>query len=204
MSRLPTTEVQQPRELSLFTGAGGGVLASRLLGWRTVGYVEWDAFCQELLIERIRRGWLEDAPVFGDIDAFDGRPWRGLVDVVSAGFPCQPFSVAGRQQGSADHRNKWPETHRVIREVRPAFAFLENVAGLLANEYFGRVLGDLAELGYDAEWCTYSAQDVGAPHRRKRLWILAADAASSTLRNIPEWVERLASFSFDALVRDES
>ncbi len=161
-------------ELALFAGIGGGVLGGRLLGWRTVCYVENDAYCIEVLKARIREGCLCDAPIWDDIKTFDGKPWAGL-DVITAGFPCQPFSVAGKQKAERDDRNLWPETIRIIRVVRPRYAFLENVPGLLSRShgYFGRILGDLAESGYDARWRIVSAGDAGAPHLRKRLWILA-------------------------------
>jgi len=108
--------------------------------------------------------------------SLDGTSWRGHVDVLSAGFPCQPFSVAGRRLAGEDERDGWPDTARLIREVRPSIAWLENVPGLLAADggrYFGRILGDLAEAGYDAVWRVLGAADVGAPHRRARLWIYA-------------------------------
>lgn len=206
------------RELSLFSGAGGGLLASKyLLGWRTIGYVEFDDYCQRVLAQRIRDGLLDEAPIFGDIRSFirEGYAgaYQGMVDVVSAGFPCQPFSVAGKRKGRDDDRNMWPATFATIRIIRPRYVFLENVPGLLSAgqtlilialqkvrqfdlfgarnpnsftgrfirdiikvvgpRYFGRVLGDLASIGYDAEWTVLGADDVGAPHRRKRLWILA-------------------------------
>lgn len=164
-------------ELSLFSGAGGGLLGTALLGFRPVGYVERDAYCQAVLQARIRDGFLDPAPIFGDIREFLEDGWadryRGLVDVVTGGFPCQPHSVAGKQLGAEDPRDMWPETADVLRRVRPPFAFLENVPGLASSGYLGRVLGDLAELGFDAEWTVRSAADVGAPHLRKRLWILA-------------------------------
>lgn len=160
-------------ELSLFTGAGGGILASILLGWNTIGYVEYDEYCKQIIRQRIRDGIYDDAPVFGDIREFDGRRFAGCVDVITSGFPCQPFSVAGKRAGADDERNMWPETLRIIGEVRPRYAFLENVLGLISSVYFGTILCDLAALGYDAEWCVLGADDIGAPHRRKRLWILA-------------------------------
>jgi len=164
------------RELSLFSGAGGGLLGSRLLGFRTVCYVENNPYCIEVLKARIREGYLCDAPIWGDIKTFDGRPWAGCVDVVTAGFPCQPFSVAGKQKGEADDRNMWPETIRVIREVRPPYALCENVSGIIGGShgYFGRILDDLSQSGYDARWRIVSAADVGAPHLRKRLWIVGS------------------------------
>ena len=165
-------------ELSLFTGAGGGVLGTKLLNnWRSVGYVEWDKYCQKIISQRIEDGFLDEAPIFGDIDHFiksgSAKKYAGYVDVVTAGFPCQPFSVAGKQKGQDDERNKWPQTLQCIRDVRPRYALLENVPGLLNSGYFGEILTSLAQAGYDARWCVLGADDVGAPHRRKRLWIKA-------------------------------
>ena len=171
------------RELSLFSGAGGGLLGSKILGWETVGYVEFNEYCQRVIAQRIRDGWLDRAPIFGDIRTFlsDGYAaiYKGMVDVVSGGFPCQPFSVAGKRAAADDPRDMWPATLEVIRQIRPEWALLENVPGLLSagadvhGGYFGTILRDLAEAGYDAEWTVLGADDVGAPHRRKRLWILA-------------------------------
>ena len=170
------------RELSLFTGAGGGVLGTKLLGFKHIGYVEYEPYCQKILAQRINDGILDAAPIFGDIRKFidEGyaESYSGLVDIVTAGFPCQPFSVAGKGKGKDDSRNMWPATIGVLRIVRPRFALLENVPGLLAHGYMGRIFGDLAEAGYDARWCVLGADDCGAPHRRKRLWILAHTSKS--------------------------
>jgi DNA (cytosine-5)-methyltransferase 1 len=161
-------------ELSLFSGGGGGLLATQhLLGFRTVCYVEWDRYAVDILKARIRDGYLHDAPIWDDAFTFDGRPWAGLVDIVSAGFPCQPFSLAGKGLAEHDPRNGWPAAIRILREVRPAFAFLENVPGLISKPYYRRILGDLAEAGYDIEQDCISAQEIGAPHLRERLWIIA-------------------------------
>ena len=186
------------RELSLFTGSGGGIWASRMLGWQTVAMVERDEYCQQVLRARQEDGDFDECPIYDDVFAFDGNPWRGRVDVLSAGFPCQPFSVAGRRLAGEDERDGWPHTARIIREVRPAIAWLENVPGLLTADggrYFGRILGDLAEAGYDAVWRVLGAADVGAPHRRDRLWIYAhlPDAHRELLRQQPEperWGDR--------------
>ena len=164
--------------LSLFSGAGGGDLAHQhLLGFETVGYVEWGTYCQQVLAQRIKDGFLDEAPIFGDIDEFiesgAAKKYAGFVDVVTAGFPCQPFSVAGKKKGQDDERNKWPQTLQCIRDVRPRYAFLENVPGLINSGYFGEILSSLAQAGYDARWIVLGADDVDAPHRRKRLWILA-------------------------------
>ena len=164
-------------ELSLFTGIGGGVLGTKLLGWRTVGYVEINEYCQKIISQRIKDGIFDDAPIFGDIREFIDQgyaaAYQGLVDVITAGFPCQPFSLAGSKRGQHDDRNLWPETIEVVRQVEPRYVFLENVPGLLSFEYFGTILGDLSESGYDARWKTISAAEVGAPHRRDRVWIVA-------------------------------
>ena len=114
---------------------------------------------------------------FGDIETFisDGYAdaYSGMVDVVTAGFPCQPFSVAGKNKGENDPRNKWPETIDILRRVRPRYALLENVPNLLTHEYTRRIFGDLAESGFDAEWRVLSAAECGAPHKRDRVWIVA-------------------------------
>ncbi len=180
------------RELSLFSGAGGGLLGSRLLGWRHIGYVEINTFCQKVLDQRIKDGFLEKAPIFTDVCEFlqsgAARQYRGFTDVVTAGFPCQPFSVAGKQQTDNDDRNMWPATIGIIRTVNPRFCLLENVPGLLSAgeqtqclddgstgsfRYVYTIFRDLAEAGYDARWCVLGADDCGAPHHRKRLWIYA-------------------------------
>jgi len=165
-------------ELSLFSGAGGGVLASKyFLNWRTIGYVEFEKHCQKIIKQRIRDGLLDPGPIFGDIRKFISEgyaeAYKGMVDVISAGFPCQPFSVAGKKKGADDERNMWPSTCEVIRIIRPSRAFLENVPGLIGSGYFGNILQDLAEIGYDAKWCCLSAAESGARHKRERLWIVA-------------------------------
>lgn len=160
-------------ELALFAGSGGGLLATQhLLGWRAVCYVERDPYCQRVLQQRIADGLLHDAPLWDDIHTFDGRPWAGCVDVVTAGFPCQPYSGAGKRLGAADERNLWPDTLRVIREVGPEWLLLENVARLLTYDYFGQILGDLAASGYDCRWDCVPAAAVGAPHIRDRVWMV--------------------------------
>ena len=167
-------------EMSLFSGYGGFTLALRLAGLstRTVCYVEWDKYCQQVIQARIGDGHLDDAPIWDDIKSFDPGPWRGTVDILSAGFPCQPHSNAGLRKGADDDRNLWPDTLRIIGEVGPRLAILENVPGILVGgdgrpPYGGTVVGQLAEVGYDAEWRIVSAADAGAPHLRNRWWLLA-------------------------------
>lgn len=165
------------RELSLFSGGGGGIYGSKLVGWKTIGYVEYDDYCQRIIAQRIRDGIFDYAPIFGDIRTFatqHASSYRGLVDVITAGFPCQPFSTAGKRRGVDDERNMWPATLEVIRTIRPQYALLENVPGLLGkHRYFETILKDLSEAGYDARWVCLSAAEIGAPHKRERLWILA-------------------------------
>ena len=176
------------KELSLFSGAGGGLLATKhLLGWETIGYVEIDEYCQAVLAQRIEDGYLDPAPIFGDIEQFiqEGyaEAYQGMVDVITAGFPCQPFSIAGERKGEGDKRNQWPNTIECLRIIRPKYAFLENVPGLLSSGYAGQIFGDLAEAGYNARWCVLGADDVGAPHQRKRLWIVAYASTISKVCN---------------------
>lgn len=171
------------RELSLFSGCGGGLLGSLILGWRTVAAVEIDPWCRRVLAARF-----PDLPVCRDVRTFDGTAWRGKVDIVTGGFPCQPFSQAGKRLGEDDPRNMWPHAVRILVESGAPLGFFENVPGLLSSGYFGTVLGDLAEAGFDAEWCVLGADDVGAPHRRKRLWILAHRDAGEHVSGGPEGV----------------
>jgi len=165
-------------ELALFAGAGGGILGGILSGFRTICAVEIEPYCREVLLRRQRDGVLPLFAIWDDAETFDGRPWRGLVDVITAGFPCQPFSSVGKRRGKDDERNMWPHTYRTICEVQPHFVLLENVPGLLSCGYLGRVVGDLASSGYDARWDCISAFSVGAPHRRDRLWIVAYSCIS--------------------------
>lgn len=160
-------------ELHLFAGAGGGILAGQLLGHRTVCAVEWEPYAQAVLVARQNDGSLPPFPIWDDVQTFDGRPWRGVVDVVAGGFPCQDISVAGKGAGITGERSGlWSHMARIVGEVRPRFVFVENSPALITRG-LGVVLGDLAALGYDCKWTVLGAADVGAPHQRDRLWILA-------------------------------
>ena len=163
-------------ELALFAGAGGGLLASKhLLGWRTVCYVEKNPYRVEVLKARIRDGLLDDAPIWDDVETFDGQPWCGSVDIITAGFPCQPYSLAGARKKEGDPRNGWPATIRIIREVQPRYCLLENVAGLLYSDYFGKILWDLAESGFNCRWDCIPASAIGANHQRDRVFIIVSN-----------------------------
>ncbi|MFO1144526.1 MAG: DNA cytosine methyltransferase [Amaricoccus sp.] len=161
--------------LSLCAGVGGLDLGLVLAcpGYRTVGYVEREAFAAALLVARMEDAALDHAPVWDDVAGFDGGPWRGGVDIVLAGYPCQPFSVAGRRLAAADPRHLWPHVARIVGEVAPPFVFLENVAHHLRLG-FPEVAGDLVGLGYRLAAGLFTAAEVGAPHRRERLFVLAA------------------------------
>ena len=158
------------RELHLFAGAGGGILGGMMLGHEPVCAVEIDKYCRRVLQARQDDGSLPPFPIYEDVRTFDGHAWCGLVDVICGGFPCQPFSCAGKQLGTADPRHLWPEMARIIEEVRPRYVFAENVS-LAAFEEPWR---DLRRLGYRVPPAIcVSAADVGAPHLRKRWWLLA-------------------------------
>jgi DNA (cytosine-5)-methyltransferase 1 len=148
-------------------------LGGHLLGWRTVCAVEFAAYPRSVLLARQRDGMLPKFPVWDDVRTFDGKPWRGHVDVVTGGFPCQDISIAGKGDGLDGERSGlWSEMARIIGEVQPRFAFVEN-SPMLTSRGIDRVLGDLSTLGYDAVWGVVGADDAGAPHKRERIWILA-------------------------------
>jgi len=174
--------------LALCAGAGGIELGITIAepGYKCIAAIENDPHAVRLLRKRH-----PEARIFRDVVGFDGRPLVGLVDILTAGFPCQPHSVAGKRAGTADERWIWPDIARIIGECRPPIVFLENVAGLLRDAHgdtdggavddepadamggFGEVLRDLAQGGYVAEWLCVRASDVGASHQRNRVFILA-------------------------------
>ena len=166
-------------ELALFAGAGGGILGGHLLGWRTVCAVEWESYPASVLCARQNDGLLPPFPIWDDVQTFDGKPWRGIVDVVSGGFPCQDISAAGKGAGIDGERSgMWGEMARIIHEVRPRFVFVEN-SPMLTSRGLGRVLGDLASMGFDARWGVLGAADIGANHQRDRIWIVAKQMGNS-------------------------
>lgn len=165
-------------ELALCAGIGALSLGLQDAGVRTACYVERNPYRQQVLIARMQDGSLDQAPIWDDVTTFDGRPWSGRVDLISAGFPCQPFSSAGLRRGAEDDRHLWPDILRIIREVRPRFVLLENVRGLIVERTIAAILGNLAEYGYDAEWRVLSAHAFGAPHERERVFIIAYPAQS--------------------------
>jgi DNA-cytosine methyltransferase len=152
---------------SLFTGIGGFDLAAEWCGWENSFQCEIDPFCQRVLAKNFPH-----ADRFADIKHFDATPYRGAVDVLSGGFPCQPYSKSGRRKGAGDERALWPHTVRVIAECRPRWFVGENVTGILSME-IDDVLASLEAAGYECWPLVLPAAAVGAPHERERVWLLA-------------------------------
>ncbi len=161
--------------LDLCAGIGGFSLGIRAAvpEARTVCYVEREAFACSVLVAQMEAGRLDPAPIWTDLRTLDGRPWRGVVDLITAGFPCQPHSFAGKRRGVEDERWLFDDILRIIEEVSPTYVFLENVPGLRTSGLH-LVLQGLSGIGFDAEWDVFSAAEVGAPHIRKRLFILGS------------------------------
>lgn len=166
--------LHSPNGIALCAGGGGLELGLHIAepGYRAVCYVEQDAHAAATLVARMAEKALGDAPLWDNLRSFDGRPWRGKVDIITAGYPCQPFSSAGRRRGEEDPRHLWPEVARIIEECRPTRVFLENVMGHLSLG-FDVVARELQGMGFDVAAGVFSAREVGAPHYRRRLFLLA-------------------------------
>ena len=161
---------------SLFSGIGGFDLAAQWMGWENVFHVERDPFCRQILTHHF-----PESQSFDDVKTFDATPFRGRLRVLSGGFPCQPFSAAGKRRGTSDDRYLWPEMFRIIREARPTYVVAENVRGLLSwNEglVLDTVCSDLEGEGYEVFPVVLPAASVNAPHRRDRVWIVASHIGS--------------------------
>ena len=168
-------------ELALFAGAGGGLLGGSQLGWRTRCAVEIDPYARKCLLARQRDGCLERFPIWDDVKTFNGSHWRGSIDIVSGGFPCQDISSAGRGGGIAGEKSGlWKQMARIIGEVRPRFVFVEN-SPLLVVRGLGTVIGDLSSMGYDSRWGIVGAHHAGANHQRDRIWIVGKMADTKKL-----------------------
>lgn len=152
---------------SLFSGIGGFDLAASRMGWDNIFQVEIDPFCRRVLKKNF-----PDAKQYSDIRDFDGGDFAGKIDIVSGGFPCQPFSVAGKRRGKSDDRTIWGEMLRVVRTILPAWVVGENVAGIISME-LDTVLADLESIGYTCQAFVVPACAVNALHRRDRVWIVA-------------------------------
>lgn len=178
------------RHASLFSGIGAPELAAHWLGWENAFHCEINPFCKQVL-----KYWFNNSTSYDDITKTDFRKWQGKIDVLTGGFPCQPFSVAGKRKGTEDNRYLWPEFKRAIREIRPPWVVGENVAGILSmvqpgektnmeglpsSEYtveqefvVETICKDLEAEGYDVQPMVIPACAVGAPHRRDRVWFIA-------------------------------
>ena len=166
-------------ELALFSGIGGGILGGLLLGWRTVAAIEIEDYPRRVLLQRQADGILPRFPIWDDIKTFNGHEWRGKVDVISGGFPCQDISQSnttgtGVKTIAGERSGLWSEMARIVGEVRPKYVFVENVP-MLVGRGLTRVVSDLAEIRYDAKWIILGASDLGFNHRRKRIWVLATN-----------------------------
>jgi DNA (cytosine-5)-methyltransferase 1 len=159
------------KHLGLFEGIGGFSLAARWMGWETIAWVEINEFCQKVLKKNF-----PEAKGYGDIKEFDGTPYRGTIDILTGGFPCQPFSSSGQRKGTSDDRYLWPQMLRVIREIRPSYVLAENVYGILTlrkGMVFEQVQIDLENEGYQVQAYILPACAINAPHRRDRVWFVA-------------------------------
>ena len=166
------------KHLSLFSGIGGIDLAAEWAGFESAIMVERDPYCQQVLKKNF-----PTTQIFDDVTTFNGLELRGAIDLISAGFPCQPHSLAGKRKASGDERDLWKEVVRILGEVQPRWFLGENVPGLLSSEsgrFFGRVVNDLAKVGYRMGWAMYGAKDVGAVHRRNRVFIVAYSQSKSS------------------------
>jgi DNA (cytosine-5)-methyltransferase 1 len=166
--------------LALCAGVGGleRGIESVLPGSRTVCYVEGETYPASVLASKMEAGSLPKAPIWSNVRTFNGKAWRGKVSFISGGFPCQPYSIAGKQLADKDPRDLWPDFARIIGEVRPHFIFLENVPNVV-KWALPTVLKDLSQMGYDAAWCVVAASEVGAPHKRARWFLFAYSKDSS-------------------------
>lgn len=168
------------RTFHTFAGAGGGILADLLLGHIPIGACEIEPYPRNVLLQRQRDGILPKFPVWDDIRTLDGRPWRGFVDLLCGGFPCQDISSArtnsaenGKQRGlDGEKSGLWSEMARIADEMRPGCILIENSPNL-RTKGLARILNDLNAMGYNARWCVLGSKDAGADHHRKRMWILA-------------------------------
>jgi len=180
MERTPRVALRTPQEhdsfrgISLCAGVGGLDLGLHIAEprYRTVCYVERNCFSAATLVARMADTSLAPAPVWDDLKSFDGRPWRGRIHIITAGYPCQPFTLSGVRRGEDDPRHLWPDVARIVREVRPEWCFFENVPGHLSLG-FRDVCADLQAMGYGVAACVVSAAETGASHIRERMFILA-------------------------------
>ena len=160
--------------LALCGGVGGleRGIESVFVNFKTVCYVEGEAYAAACLVSQMEKGWIHEAPIWSNVRTFDGKQWRGKVDIISGGFPCQPFSKAGKQKGKDDERHLWPDISRIIGEVQPSIVVLDNVPNVI--DHAGTdIFGALAKMGYDSAWGGVRASDANAPHQRSRFFSIS-------------------------------
>ena len=196
------------KELDLFSGVGGFALGLEWAGMKTIAMCEIEEFCRKVL----RKHW-SDVPIAKDIRNLkyekgilyeDEIPiYAGPIDIVAGGFPCQPFSVAGKRRGQEDDRDLWPEMFRVIQEVRPRWVIGENVAGFV-NMGLDRTLSDLEGMEYETQTFIIPACAIGAPHRRDRTWIIAHTTGNSRNNglSIRPAAQKVSQERFDGICSD--
>ena len=171
--------------LEFCAGYGGiGLGLKNIFGerMRTIAYCELEGYAQANLISKMEKGLMDAAPLWNDLKTFPYESFHGLVDILIAGYPCQPFSSAGKRAGKEDPRHLWPWIADGIRLLQPRMCFFENVEGHISLG-LSTVISDLEELGYEVSWGIFSASEVGAVHQRKRVFIMA-------YRNEPRWEAR--------------
>lgn len=184
-----------PTVISLCSGYGGIERGLELAGYnhRLIAFCEIEAYVQKLTLEKMEAGQMVSAPLWTDLKTFPAQIFRDKVDLLLAGYPCQPFSQAGRRGGEDDPRHLWPYIKKHIRTIRPVRCFFENVQGHITLG-LSTVISDLEELGYQTTWGIFSAEEVGAPHQRKRVFILA-DATSQRIQRVrPNREQELSTF----------
>lgn len=167
---------------SLFSGIGGFDLAAKWMGWENKFHCEWNEFGQKIL-----KHYWPQAETYGDITKTDFTIWRGRIDILTGGFPCQPYSTAGKRLGKEDERHLWPEMLRAIREIQPRYIVGENVSGIVswnAGMVFDEVQSDLENEGYEVIPFLLPACGVNAPHKRERVWFIAH--SNNAGNNTPE------------------
>ncbi|WP_196484530.1 DNA cytosine methyltransferase [Burkholderia thailandensis] len=185
-------------ELHLFAGAGGGILASQLLGHRCICAVESNPYRQAVLVARQNDSSLSPFPIWDDVRTFDGSAWRGIADCVVGGFPCQAYSSAARGRNVAD--DLWPEMRRVVADVAPRYVLAENVK----REPIDAAADDLESMGYTTRCIEIDAAFLGSPHRRPRFWLVAnADSEGESRCALDAQVARVRSMARLAWWEDE-
>lgn len=201
------------RELALFAGKGGGIYGSIILDWETIAYVEKDEYCQKVLKQRIQDGWFDNGEIYGDIAEFNrnhAHKYRGIVDVLTGGFPCQPFSVGGKREGTSDSRWLFDEIIKTIEIVRPESLLFENVAGILTDPAIILIYEALESIGYETSApLLLGSHHCGNIHKRERVWIFAKSKSIGQHRRPPqkrgsEWTFSKPAEQEGSAVRDET